>query len=85
MTISGRVSPPLGKPAGRVVVRRLTGCASGYAVVARVRPNARGRFRVSLPAPAGPALYRAQTSVPTKGGGGRLRTFALVLGAESGR
>jgi hypothetical protein len=82
VTISGRVSPPLGKPVRRVVVRRLTGCASGYEAVARVRPDARGRFRINLPAVAGPALYRAQTSVPTKGGGGRLRTFALVLGAD---
>jgi uncharacterized repeat protein (TIGR01451 family) len=88
ITIRGRVTPPLGRPIRRVVIRRLTGCGSGYAVVARVRPDARGRFRVSLPrtTDAGPALYRAHTSVPTRRrGGGRLRTFALVGGVDPAR
>jgi hypothetical protein len=83
VTISGRVAPPLGRRAP-VVIRRLTSCAGGYAVVARVRPDARGRWRVTVPhaAGAGPALFRAQTRVPTNGRGGTLRTFALVLGAD---
>ena len=85
ITIRGHVSPPLGKPVRPVVIRRVTGCDSGTAVVARVRPNARGRFRVSLPRTAGPALYRAQTRVPTRHtGGGTFETFALVLGADPG-
>jgi hypothetical protein len=88
ITIRGRVSPPLGRPIRRVVIRRLTGCDSGYAVVARVKPDARGRFRVTLPraAGAGPELYRAQTRVPARRrGGGRLRTFALVRGIDPAR
>jgi hypothetical protein len=87
ITISGRVSPPFGKPIRRVVIRQLTSCASGYAVVARARPDARGRFRVRVPrvTGVGPALYRAQTRVPTKGGGATLRTFGLVLGIDPAR
>ena len=83
ITIRGHVSPPLGTPVRPVVIRRVTGCDSGTAVVARVRPNARGRFRISLPRTAGPALYRAQTRIPTRhAGGGTFETFALALGAD---
>ena len=80
VTISGRVAPPLGNPIRRVVITRLTSCAAGDEVVARVRPGPRGRFRVTLPrAPgAGPALYRALTQVRTKGGA-PLGTRSLVL------
>jgi hypothetical protein len=80
VTITGRVAPPLDKPIRRVVVTRLTGCPAGYAVVARARPSARGRFRVTLPRDAGPALYRAQTQVRTKAGGA-LGTVSAVLWA----
>jgi hypothetical protein len=80
------VAPPLGKPVRPVVIRRLTSCAAGYAVVARVRPDARGRFRVSLPSTAAPTLYRAQTRVPTaRAGAGTFGTFALVLGVDTAR
>ena len=80
VTISGRVAPPLGNPIRRVVITRLTSCAAGDEVVARVRPGPRGRFRVTLPrAPGGgPALYRALTQVRTKGGA-PLGTRSLVL------
>ncbi|HWM11548.1 MAG TPA: hypothetical protein VNO82_19475 [Solirubrobacteraceae bacterium] len=78
VTITGRVTPPLDKPVRRVVITRLTSCADGDEVVARVRPGARGRFRVTLPRDgAGPALYRAETRVRSKVGG-VLRTFSLV-------
>ena len=65
VTISGRVSPPLAKPIRRVRVTRLTSCAAGHEVVARVKPDARGRFRVTLPRTPGaaPALYLLQTRV----------------------
>jgi hypothetical protein len=69
VTISGRVTPPLDKPARRVAIRRLTSCGGGYAVIARVKPRARGRFRVTLPKSAGPALYSVRTTVRTKVGG----------------
>jgi hypothetical protein len=78
--ISGRVAPPLDKPIRRVVITRLTSCAAGDEVVARVKPDARGRFRATLPrSGAGPVLYRARTQVRSKVGG-VLRTFSLVLG-----
>ena len=76
--ISGRVAPPLDRPIRRVVIRRLTSCAGGYEVIARVKPNARGRFRVALPATAGPALYLVQTRVRAKVGG-PIPTVSLVL------
>ena len=80
ITISGQVAPPLGKPIRRVVITRLSSCAAGDEVVARVRPGPRGRFRVTLPrAPgAGPALYRGLTHVRTKGGA-PLKTTSLIL------
>lgn len=76
--IRGRVAPPLDRPIRRVVIRRLTSCAGGYEVIARVKPNARGRFRVALPATAGPALYLVQTRVRAKVGG-PIPTVSLVL------
>jgi uncharacterized repeat protein (TIGR01451 family) len=80
VTISGRVAPPLAKPVRPVVIRRLVRCAAGYDVLARVKPGARGRFRVELPRTGGgPALYLAQTRVRTKAGGA-IPTFSLVLG-----
>ena len=65
VTISGRVTPPLARPIRRVRVTRLTSCAAGHEVVARVKPDARGRFRVTLPRAPGsaPALYLLQTRV----------------------
>ena len=69
VTISGRVTPPLTKPRHRVAIRRLTSCSGGYVVVARVKPNHRGRFRVTLPKSAGGALYTVRTTVRTKAGG----------------
>jgi hypothetical protein len=83
ITIRGRVAPPLGEPVRPVVLRRVTSCGSGDVVVARVRPRANGRFRVSLPRIAGPALYRAHTRVPTShAGGGTFETVTFVLGVD---
>jgi hypothetical protein len=78
VTISGRVSPPLDRPLRRVEIWRLTGCGGGYAVVARVKPSARGRFRVTLPRSAGPAVYSARTRVRTKVGG-RIATVSQAM------
>jgi uncharacterized repeat protein (TIGR01451 family) len=78
ITIAGRVAPPMRKPIQRVVIRRLTRCAAGYSVIARVKPDAHGRFRVRLPRAPGGALYRAQTQVRAKAGG-PLRTLSTVL------
>ena len=83
VTISGRVTPPLAKPIRRVRITRLTSCAAGHEVVARVKPDARGRFRVTLPRTPGaaPALYLAQTRVRSALGR-MMRTYSNVLMTE---
>ena len=78
VTISGRVTRPLDTPVRRVVIRRLATCGEGYRVVARVRPDRRGRFRVTLEPGASPALYDAPTRVRSKLGGA-MRAVSFVL------
>lgn len=86
ITIRGRVTPPLGRPIRRVVVTRLTSCEIPSAVVARVKPNERGRFRAAVAREPGPALYRVKTRVPYRSGRpGALPTFALLLGVDAAR
>jgi len=65
VTISGRISAPLGRPAREIVVKRRLSCRR-MEVAARVRPSRTGAFRVTLPAPTGvlAAVYRLETSVP---------------------
>jgi hypothetical protein len=51
-------------------------------VVVSVKPNRRGRFRVSMPrASPGPVLYRTQMRLRAKAGG-TIRTRSLVLRAD---
>ena len=75
----GRVAGP--RFAARpVVVLRVRESCSRYRVVARVRPDAQGRFvaRVAAPKGTGAAVYRAQTVVPSVAGSTRRRsTFTL--------
>ena len=86
ITIRGRVTPPLGRPIRQVVITRLTSCGSPSAVVARVKPNERGRFRAAVAREPGPALYRVKTRVPYRSGRpGALPTFALLLGVDAAR
>jgi len=86
ITIRGRVTPPLGRPIRRVVITRLTSCGSPSAVVARVKPDERGRFRAAVAREPGPALYRVKTRVPYRSGRhGALPTFALLLGVDAAR
>jgi hypothetical protein len=82
----GRI-PYAAAPPDPIVIQRLVSCEAGFAVVARATPDARGRFRVSLPRmSAGAALYRAQTRVPHRGGrGGSLETSALTLRVDPAR
>jgi hypothetical protein len=65
VTISGRLSAPLGRPASVIVVKRRLSCRR-MEVAARVRPSSTGGFRVTVPAPQGvlAAVYRLETSVP---------------------
>lgn len=64
VTISGRVSRPLARPAALITVTRRVSCKKN-AVVARVRPKADGTFRVTVAAPEGQlaAVYRLGTVV----------------------
>jgi hypothetical protein len=65
VTISGRISAPLGHPAREIVVKRRLSCRR-MEVAARVRPSSTGSFRVTVPAPEGvlAAVYRLETWVP---------------------
>jgi hypothetical protein len=78
VTIRGRVTRPFDTPRRRIAIRRLTSCGGGYQVVARVKPNARGRFRVTLPKSAVAALYTVRTIVRTKVGG-RIATVSRPM------
>lgn len=64
VTISGRVTRPLSRPASVITVTRRVSCKRN-AVVARVKPKADGTFRVTVAAPEGQlaAVYRLGTFV----------------------
>jgi hypothetical protein len=54
------------------------GLAGQAEVIARVRPGRHGRFLVTLPRGAGPALYSVRTRVRTTVGG-RIATVSRVM------
>ncbi len=64
VTISGRISRPLSRPASVITVTRRVSCRKN-AVVARIKPKADGTFRVTVAAPEGQlaAVYRLGTFV----------------------
>src|SRR4051794_12909523 len=64
VTIAGRISRPLARPVREIVVKRRVSCKRN-AVVRRVRPDRRGRFRVTVAAPPNQlaAVYRLGTRV----------------------
>jgi hypothetical protein len=64
VTIAGRISRPLASPVKTIVVKRRVSCKRN-AVVKRVRPDSRGRFRVTVAAPPKQlaAVYRLGTRV----------------------
>jgi hypothetical protein len=64
VTLSGRVMGPLEQPVAQIVVTRRVSCRRTE-VVARIRPDASGRFRVTVDAPGGElaAVYRLSTRV----------------------
>ena len=64
VTISGRVSRPLGRPARSIRVVRRVSCKHSV-VVARVKPRRDGTFRVTVAAPPKTlaAVYRLGTQV----------------------
>ena len=79
VSISGRISRPLGKPIQRVVVTRRVSCGR-VEVVKRFKPKRNGRFRVTLQGAKQRqvATYRFRTLVRFRVGNPRLfRTFTL--------
>ncbi len=79
VTLAGRVSRPLGAPLQEISVTRRIACGN-VRVVARFKPDARGRFRVTLKAPRTDRVYtfrfrtkvRYEPTLPTL-----MRTYTL--------
>jgi streptogramin lyase len=89
ITFSGQVTKPLDKPARPIAIRASASCSSigRGAVVATVKPSARGAFtaRFDLPADQTTVFLRAQTRV-RKHAGSRTTfpTYTLVRGVKLG-
>src|ERR1700722_2625070 len=86
VTLSGQVVLPLAKPIATITVRQQVECGA-TSVVARVKPSASGRFKVTLPVPASAhgALYRLTSSVGQSSGSGHsFATYSLPLPAVFG-
>lgn len=64
VALEGEVTLPLAKPIAEVLVQQQLSCSSTK-TVARFKPSASGRFRLTIPAPAEgvAALYRLSTKV----------------------
>jgi uncharacterized repeat protein (TIGR01451 family) len=85
VTIDGRVTSPLARPVRTVTLRQYKDCrGTDYLVVKRnVKVSASGRFRTTVPAPAGQeiAYYRALTRVrKTTRNPKTYETFTLIRG-----
>jgi hypothetical protein len=86
VTLRGQVVPPLAEPLATVTISQQVECGK-TTVVARVKPSASGRFKVTLPAPAGArgAIYRLTSSVaPSRGSHHSFATYSLPLPAVFG-
>jgi hypothetical protein len=84
VTIKGRIVGPLGKPRRAITIKRRVSCTKDVTVKA-VKPNAAGRFAVTIPAPptGQAAVYRLQTSVPRSARNTKLcPTFTLPRAVE---
>jgi len=65
VTLAGRVTRPLARPARAITLKRRVSCRSGYRTVRTFRPRSDGTFRVTVPGPPpGEAgVYRLETKV----------------------
>jgi hypothetical protein len=82
--IKGRIVGPLGKPRRAITIKRRVSCTRDVTVKA-VKPNASGRFAVTIPAPptGQAAVYRLQTSVPRSARNAKLfPSFTLPRAVE---
>lgn len=64
VTIAGRITGPLSKPAAKITVSRRVSCKKNE-VVKRIKPSANGHFKVTVDAPEGElaAVYRLTSRV----------------------
>jgi hypothetical protein len=78
VVLSGVVTKPHTSPVTQIVVRQRLTCRR-QRIVARLRPGADGRFRVTLKVPKNGdvGVYRATTMVAYPGGGQDFRTYTL--------
>jgi hypothetical protein len=84
VTITGRVTPPLGKPIAPIAVQQQVSCTRSI-IVERIRPDSSGHFHTTFAAPADQqaAVYRLNTSVPAVAGKPkRFPTFSLPEAVE---
>lgn len=79
VTLKGQVTPPRKTKQDAVVVKLRLDCTR-FTTVARVKPDAKGRFtaRIKAPTGQGAAIYRAQSRVPAAARSRKLNpTFTL--------
>jgi hypothetical protein len=84
VTIKGRVLRPLARPVRAITIRRRVSCTTDV-TVKTVKPDAAGRFAVTIPAPptGQAAVYRLQTSVPKSARNPKLfATYTLPRAVE---
>jgi hypothetical protein len=87
VTIAGRVTSPLARPVRTVTLRQYKDCTgTSFTVVKRgIKVSRDGRFRATVPAPAGVdvAYYRALTRVrKTTRNPKTYETFTLIRGVS---
>ena len=77
VTVTGRLIGPLPKPLPRITFRRATSCTS-YVDAGQTTPDRKGRFTITLKAPAGSkaGIYRG-TALVARPHGKPVRTFSL--------
>ncbi len=84
VTIAGRVVLPLGHPVQKITIKRRVSCTKNV-VEKTLRPDARGRFSVTLDGPptGQAAVYRLATSVRKNTRNAKLfPTFTLPRAVE---
>ena len=89
ITFSGTITEPLARPIQPVIIRASTACSTigKGAIVATVRPSARGAFaaKFTLPASQSVVYLRAQTKVRKNTRSERtFASFTLIRGLKVG-
>jgi uncharacterized repeat protein (TIGR01451 family) len=88
ITLAGKITLPLAKPVATIRLRQRTACIGRGKIVARIKPDKHGRFRVTIPRPRGvdAAIYRFDTynrkHAKHRTHYKRYRTFTLLRGVN---